>query len=92
MGGQAITWEGKIARSEGVFDPQSRVLYLVAQIHDPYDLAGSGKVPLLVGTFVDAKIEGQQMGQMALIPRHAMQSGSTLWMVDAGAKNSTTRG
>ena len=86
LGGQSISWEAEVVRSEGVFDSQSRVLYLVAQIDDPYDLAGEGRVPLLVGTFVDALIEGQTAGNLAVIPRHAMQSGNTLWIVDESMK------
>ena len=86
LGGSDFAWEGKIARSEGVFDMDSRVLYLVAQISDPYDLAGAGAVPLLMGTFVSAEIEGREAGEVALIPRHAMQRGNTLWMVDTDQK------
>ncbi len=82
LGGADYRWRGVIDRSEGVFDVDSRVLYLVAQIEDPYDLAGTGRVPLLVGTFVTAEIEGQAAGDLALVPRHAMQKGSTLWMLD----------
>ena len=69
-------------RSEGVFDARSRVLYLVAEIEDPYDLDGNGEAPLLMGTFVAAEISGRDAGSLALVPRHALQRGSTLWMVD----------
>ncbi len=82
LGGGEFSWSGVISRSEGVFDTSSRVLYLVAEIEDPYDLKGRGAVPLLIGTFVAAEIEGNFAGELALIPRHAMQSGTTLWMVD----------
>ena len=86
LGGETFTWQGVISRSEGVFDTTSRVLYLVAQIKDPYDLDGQGSVPLLMGTFVAAEIEGREAGDLALVPRHAMQRGNTLWMVDESQK------
>ena len=35
LGGADLEWQGVIDRSEGVFDIDSRVLYLVAQIEDP---------------------------------------------------------
>ena len=82
LGGAKFEWEGVIDRSEGVFDANSRVLYLVAQIEDPYDLAATGRVPLLMGTFVAAEIEGRAAGDLMLVPRHAMQRGSTLWILD----------
>ncbi len=86
LGGQTFTWQGEIDRSEGVFDTRSRVLYLVAQIKDPYDMAGQGRTPLLMGTFVDATVQGRNAGRLALIPRHTLQSGNTLWMVDEAQK------
>ncbi len=82
LGGEAFDWQGYVSRSEGVFDTGSRVLYVVAEVPDPYDLAGSGRTPLLVGTFVSASIQGRDAGELVLLPRHAMQRGNTLWMVD----------
>ncbi len=82
LGGTDFTWQARVRRSEGVFDANSRVLYLVAEIEDPYDLAGAGEVPLLMGTFVAAEIGGRDAGELALVPRHALQRGDTLWMVD----------
>lgn len=82
LGGTEFTWDGVISRSEGVFDVQNRVLYLVAQIKDPYGLNQPGRVPLLMGTFVSATIEGRSGGDLMLVPRHALQRGNTLWMVD----------
>jgi len=82
LGGTEFEWQGNVNRSEGVFDARSRVLYLVAQIEDPYDLENTGRVPLLMGTFVAAEIQGREAGDLVLVPRHAMQRGSTLWVVD----------
>ena len=86
IAGVATTWHAHITRSEGVFDAASRVLYLVAQLPDPYGLTDDDNAPLLVGTFVDAEIEGQDAGELAVIPRHALQRGTTLWMVDDDLK------
>ncbi len=82
LGGTDFTWSGIVRRTEGVFDASTRVLYLVAEIEDPYDLAGTGEVPLLMGTFVSAEIGGRDAGDLVLVPRHALQRGNTLWMVD----------
>lgn len=82
LGGVDFTWDAQVRRSEGVFDATSRVLYLVAEIEDPYDFKGDGTMPLLVGTFVSAVIGGRDAGDLVLVPRHALQRGSTLWLVD----------
>ena len=86
LGGSDFTWQAIVRRSEGVFDATSRVLYLVAEIVDPYDLDGRGQIPLLMGTFVSAEIRGREAGELVLVPRHALQRGSTLWLVDDNQK------
>ena len=75
-------WQAEIIRSEGVFDAASRVLYVVAQLEDPYDLAASGREPLRVGTFVTAEIDGSAGGELFRIPRYALSRGDTIWIVD----------
>ena len=83
IGGVAHTWEGRIVRSEGVFDSQSRVLHVVAQVDDPYRIvAGASGEPLRIGTFVTATIEGRAGGDLFVIPRYSLQRGRTLWLVD----------
>lgn len=71
-------WAAEIVRTEGVFDADTRVLHLVAQVHEPY---ASGREPLRIGTFVSAAIEGTNAGEVFAIPRHSLERGKTLWMV-----------
>ena len=82
LGGGSFTWQADVTRTGGVFDPQSRVLYLVAEVIDPYGLRGERGIPLLMGTFVSAEITGRPGGELFLIPRHSMPRGNTLWLVD----------
>jgi len=82
IGSESHLWSAEIVRSEGVFDAMSRVLYVVAQIQDPYDLAGSGTEPLRMGTFVTAEITGNAGGDLFPIPRHALSRGDRIWIVD----------
>ena len=70
MGGEMITWPASITRSEGVFDADTRVLYLVAQVLDPYGLQSAAtQVPLMMGTFVSAQIAGRSGGDLFVIPK-----------------------
>lgn len=86
IGRETYIWSAEIVRSEGVFDAMSRVLYVVAQIEDPYDLAGTGREPLRMGTFVSAEISGNAGGELFAIPRHALSRGDTIWIVDEQLK------
>ena len=85
LGGVAHSWDGRVVRSEGVFDADSRVLHVVAQIDDPYGAnrkAGDDDFePLRIGTFVTATIQGREGGELFMIPRHSLQRGETLWLV-----------
>ena len=81
IGGVAQVWTGRIVRSEGVFDAESRVLHVVAQVDDPYGHGGDGLEPLRIGTFVTAEIRGREGGDLFVIPRHSLQRGETLWLV-----------
>jgi RND family efflux transporter MFP subunit len=86
IGRETYVWSAEIVRSEGVFDAMSRVLYVVAQIEDPYDLTGTGREPLRIGTFVSAEISGNAGGELFAIPRHALSRGDTIWIVDEQLK------
>ena len=81
IGGVQQAWTGRIVRSEGVFDAESRVLHVVAQVDDPYGQNGEGREPLRIGTFVTAEIRGREGGELFVIPRHSLQRGETLWLV-----------
>lgn len=81
IGGVRRTWQGRLVRSEGVFDAESRVLHVVAQVDDPYGQTGRDAEPLRIGTFVTAEIQGRDGGDLFVIPRHSLQRGETLWLV-----------
>ena len=83
IGGMAHTWSGRVVRTEGVFDAESRVLHVVAQVDDPYNMKGDAHAePLRIGTFVTAAIKGRAGGNLFVIPRHSLQRGQTLWLVE----------
>ena len=82
IGGQLNTWQGRIIRTEGVFDERSRVLYLVAQIDDPYNrYSKKWQHSLRMGTFVEAAIEGEQLDNVIRLPRKALRRDNKIWTV-----------
>ncbi|MBD2859768.1 efflux RND transporter periplasmic adaptor subunit [Spongiibacter sp. KMU-158] len=78
-------WKGKIVRTEGVLDARSRVLFIVAQINDPYRLNSQGE-PLLAGSFVKAKISGREMTDLIALPRNLLRAGGQVWVLDEELK------
>ena len=84
IGGTDYYWRGKIVRTEGVFDEQSRVLYVVAQVADPYNQDGeSWAYPLRIGTFVGANIEGRRADNLVVLPRSALRRDNRVWIIDS---------
>ena len=79
--GRPVEWQARIVRSEGVVDESSRVTYAVAKVEDPYAL-DSEHVPLPMGTFVTASIEGLAMQGLLRVPRHALHGSDQLLFVD----------
>lgn len=69
-------WTAKIVRSEGVVDSNSRMSYLVAEVHDPYQLVASVKdEPLRFGAYVNADIYGVTITNASELPRYLVENG-----------------
>jgi multidrug efflux pump subunit AcrA (membrane-fusion protein) len=77
LAGKQVTWQGEIVRSENVIDEQTRMVYLVAEIHDPYlrNHKTEGQLPLKYGSFVNAVITGRTVNDVVKLPRHVVRNG-----------------
>jgi RND family efflux transporter MFP subunit len=81
--GRDRSWRGRVVRTEGEIDPQSRMVRVVAQIEDPLGEAHEGRAPLEVGLFVDAEIQGLTFEDAVVLPREALRDGNQVFVVDA---------
>jgi RND family efflux transporter MFP subunit len=83
VAGQHHYWQGKLVRLDASVDPETRMLYAIAEVTDPYGAAASDKgMPLAVGLFVEAKIQGRALERAAVIPGSALRAGNTVFLVD----------
>ena len=82
--GRPAQWSARIVRTEGVIDERNRMVFAVARVEDPYYLkAGTGDgVPLPVGTFVSAAIDGMTFDDIVRIPRELVRGGNRVIFVD----------
>ena len=86
VNGKQREWLAEVVRSEGVVNEINRSQYLVARMSDPYGISGSGdsvSPPLLVGTFVTAKLKGKVLDDVFELPRSALLQGSKVATVDS---------
>jgi len=82
VAGQPQQWLGKLVRLDASIDPQTRMLYAIAEVDEPYGKNASATgMPLAVGLFVQASIEGQQLSAAHVIPRDALRAGNIVFVV-----------
>ncbi|MCR9276659.1 MAG: efflux RND transporter periplasmic adaptor subunit [Pseudomonadaceae bacterium] len=76
--GQDLTWTGKIVRTESEIDSRSRMINVVARVDTT-----SQAIPLAVGLFVEATIEGALAREVVVLPRSALRNGEQVLVVDS---------
>lgn len=83
VSGKTGTWRAEIVRTEGVVDESTRLTYAVARITDPYGLLDSNSaLPLPIGTFVNARIEGRSASGLVALPRAALREGDRVYIAN----------
>lgn len=81
-GDQSAARQGRIARSLGTIDPQTRMATVVVQVDDPYGLKSPQPFSLANGAFVDVTFSGITLHDVIEIPRGALRGDNTVWTVN----------
>lgn len=84
LAGQRQTWQGQITRTDSAIDTQTRVLYAIAEVADPYGDAAQGGAPLAVGLFVTAEITGRSVEDAYILPRSALRGQDSVFVAEEG--------
>jgi RND family efflux transporter MFP subunit len=71
-------WNGRITRTAGSIDPPTRLVYVYAEVLNPYDTSP----PLAIGMFVDAEIEGKKISDAFLIPNSSITDDTFINTID----------
>ncbi len=82
LGGEVSEWSGRVVRVEGAIDEQSRQLFVVAQVDDPYRKPEDGGPPMKIGLFVDAYVDGRVLENVFILPRAAVRPSGELLLID----------
>ncbi|WP_462165212.1 efflux RND transporter periplasmic adaptor subunit [Pseudoalteromonas xiamenensis] len=82
--GQPEIWEGRIVRTESAIDSNAQQLYVIAQIDDPFSAQHKNKMPLKIGQYVTAQIQGKTKDEQLLIPNKALYQNSYVFVVNEG--------
>jgi len=85
------TWIARFVRMEATIDPNSRLLYAVVEIEDPFAPNKNNPKALRRGQFVTAEIEGRGVSDAYVLPRYALRSSDTVYIVsEAGTLETRT--
>ena len=87
-GDGSYAWEGYVDRAEASLDKQTRTINVIVRVPDPFtsgtwvEAAGVGSgPPLLVGKFVEVRIEGIIPDRYFILRRSALRPGNEIWAV-----------
>lgn len=84
VAGQQHQWQGSLVRLDASVDPDTRMLYAMAVVKDPYGQGASNKgMPLAVGLFVEARIQGRLLDHAMRIPASALHAGNKVFVVNS---------
>lgn len=81
------TWPGYVDRAEAALDEQTRTIRVIVRVPNPFrrgvpeDGSGPAGPPLLVGQFVDVRIDGVAPERYFAVPRAALRTGNEVWAV-----------
>lgn len=79
LGGELVTWTGRVERTLGEVDARSRMVTAVARVDEPF----ARTPPLAAGLFVEAQLAGRGVEGVLVVPRAAMRGPDQVLAVDA---------
>lgn len=84
VGGETKKWDGHVVRTEGVVDRATHTMMTVVEV-SAADVKGIFGVPP-VGMFVEGDFQGEVFKNVMRVPRVALRSGETVWVVNEQSK------
>ena len=81
MGGELHTWQGHIARVNASVDQQTRLVYAIAEVEDPYGASADAGMPLAVGLFVNASIRSVVPRDALVMSRDALRGKDKVYVI-----------
>jgi RND family efflux transporter MFP subunit len=80
VAGKSRHWSGRITRTDSAIDPRTRVLFAFVEVDDPYGAGADDGMPMAVGLFVDAHVEGRAIPHALVVPRTALRGDNTVYL------------
>ncbi len=81
LGATTVERTGTLVRIAGEVDPVGRMARLIVEIKDPL---AAGQPPLLINSFVEVHLAGDQVDDIYELPRAALRDDGRVWVVTDG--------
>lgn len=91
-GGGRTARRGRVLKLLGDLDPKGRMARVIIELEDPLNLkkgapgADDPGGPVLLGSYVTAKIDAGSLEGVYAVPRRALREGDVLWVLDREGK------
>mgnify|MGYP003662697756 CR=1 FL=1 len=83
VAGKIQIWQGNLTRLDASIDSQTRTLFGLVEVYEPYgNNASQHAMPLAVGLYVNAEIFGRQVSNATVIPREALRAGDNVFVLN----------
>ncbi len=82
---QGTRYPGRLVRTLRQLSPKTRLAQVLVEIDDPFGLQAehAGRPPLLIGSYVEARIPAGSLPHSIAIPRTRLRDNRRVWVVDA---------
>lgn len=83
---EGVYRSGRVHRLIGALENQTRLARLLVTVSDPlaHEPGSAGKLPLMIGSYVEARIEGAPIGNVVRLERDYLRQNDTAWVNDQG--------
>ena len=88
-GGIEHRWQGKLVRIEASIDPNSNTVQTIIRVRQPMEemvASAEASIPLPIGRYVNAGIQGKIVSDIIALPRSVIRNNNQVLVVDAENK------
>ena len=82
VGNQQHQWQGQIVRTNASIDHDTRLIYAIAEMYDPYGVGADGNTAMAIGMYVTANIDSNKVQKTLSIPRIALRSNDKVYVIN----------
>ncbi|MCF6319886.1 MAG: efflux RND transporter periplasmic adaptor subunit [Proteobacteria bacterium] len=86
VGSNSHQWQGKIVRTNAAIDKETRLIYAIAEMSDPYSSGSDNGVAMAVGMYVNASIHSNKSKETLRFPRLALHSNDKVYVINEDSK------